>query len=120
VRKFYKIKEGSFHRKRIRLMYQRIAGLQVCHENQGFWWKKIKHDILLTINLKIEVKRMPQQLFKWKHFESEIIMLCVRWYLKYPLSYRMLVEMIEERGLKITHTTIMRWVTNILPSWMKE
>lgn len=37
-------------------------------------------------------------------------MLCVRWYLKYPLSYRMLVEMLAERGLKITHTTIMRWV----------
>jgi len=51
---------------------------------------------------------MAQQIFKWKRFESEIIMLCVRWYLKYPLSYRMLVEMIEERGLKIAHTTIMR------------
>lgn len=74
----------------------------------GFWCKKFKHDILLTINLKIEVKRMAQQIFKWKRFESEIIMLCVRWYLKYPLSYRMLVEMIEERGLKIAHTTIMR------------
>ena len=36
---------------------------------------------------------MSQHLFKWKHYESEIIMLCVRWYLKYPLSYRMLVEM---------------------------
>ncbi|AIF54086.1 hypothetical protein UFO1_4551 [Pelosinus sp. UFO1] len=37
-------------------------------------------------------------------------MLRVRWYPKYPLSYRMLVEIIEERGLKLTHTTIMRWV----------
>src|SRR5208337_3075451 len=45
----------------------------------------------------------------------EIIMLCVRWYLKYPLSYRMLVEMIEERGLKIAHTTIMRWVHQYSP-----
>lgn len=53
---------------------------------------------------------MSQNLFKWKHFESDIIMVCVRWYLKYPLSYRMLVEMMQERGLNITHTTIMRWV----------
>ena len=53
---------------------------------------------------------MSQKLFKWKHFKSEIIILSVRWYLKYPLSYRMLVEMMQERGLNITHTTIMRWV----------
>ena len=42
-------------------------------------------------------------------------MLCVRWYLKYPLSYRILVEMMEERGLKLTHTTIMRWVNQYSP-----
>jgi len=57
---------------------------------------------------------MSQHLFKYKHFESEIILLCVRWYLKYPLSYRMLVEMMQERGLKLTHTTIMRWVLQSL------
>jgi IS6 family transposase len=58
---------------------------------------------------------MSQKLFKWKHFESEIIILCVRWYLKYPLSYRMLVEMMHERGLKLAHTTIMRWVHQYAP-----
>jgi transposase-like protein len=46
--------------------------------------------------------------FKWKHFESQIILLCVRWYLKYHLSYRNLVEMMEERGLSVSHTTILR------------
>ena len=54
-------------------------------------------------------------LFKWKHFESEIIILCVRWYLKYPLSYRMLVEMMAERGLNVTYTTITRWVHQYSP-----
>ncbi len=58
---------------------------------------------------------MSQHLFKWKHFESEIIILCIRWYLKYPLSYRMLVEMMQERGLNLTHTTIMRWVHQYSP-----
>ena len=42
---------------------------------------------------------MQVNLFKWKHFEVSIIILCVRWYLKYPLSYRMLVDMMAERGL---------------------
>ena len=48
--------------------------------------------------------------FKWRHYQPKIILLCVRWYLKYPLSYRQLAEMMIERGLKIDHTTIYRWV----------
>jgi transposase, IS6 family len=48
--------------------------------------------------------------FKWRHSESEIILLCVRWYLRYNLSYRGLEEMMNERGLSVDHTTIYRWV----------
>ncbi|WP_243526965.1 IS6 family transposase [Bacillus pseudomycoides] len=51
-----------------------------------------------------------QNLFKWKHYQPDIILLTVRWYLRYNLSFRDLVEMMEERGLFIAHTTIMRWV----------
>jgi IS6 family transposase len=58
---------------------------------------------------------MENNLFKWKHFESHIIILCVRWRLKYPLSYRNLEEMMEERGLSVAHTTIMRWVQEFSP-----
>ena len=58
---------------------------------------------------------MSQDLFKWKHFHSEIIILCLRWYLKYPLSYRMLVEMMCERGLHLAYTTIMRWIHQYAP-----
>jgi transposase, IS6 family len=47
-------------------------------------------------------------LFKWRHYESEIILLCVRWYLRYALSYRDLEEMMEERNLTVDHTTIHR------------
>jgi transposase, IS6 family len=36
--------------------------------------------------------------FKWRHFQAEIILLCVRWYLRYPLSHRDLEEMMAERG----------------------
>ena len=51
-----------------------------------------------------------ENLFKWKHYQPDIILLTVRWYLRYNLSFRDLVEMMEERGLFIAHTTIMRWV----------
>jgi len=58
---------------------------------------------------------MASESFKWKHYQAEIILLCVRWYLKYPLSYRNLEEMMQERSLKISHTTIMRWVHQYAP-----
>lgn len=48
--------------------------------------------------------------FKWRHFEKEIILLNVRWYLRYPLSYRDLEEMMLQRGLNVDHTTIYQWV----------
>ena len=53
--------------------------------------------------------------FKWKHFQPDIIILCTRWYLRYSLSYRDLVEMMEERGLCVAHTTIMRWIHEYAP-----
>ncbi|MBJ8055908.1 IS6 family transposase [Bacillus cereus] len=51
-----------------------------------------------------------ENLFKWKHYQPDIILLTVRWYLRYNLSFCDLVEMMDERGLSIAHTTIMRWV----------
>lgn len=53
--------------------------------------------------------------FKWRHFQSDIILLCVRWYLRYALSDRDLEEMIAERGLSVDHTTIYRWVQRSAP-----
>lgn len=44
--------------------------------------------------------------FKWRHFQADIILRCVRWYLLYPLSYRHLEEMMLERGFPVDHTTI--------------
>ena len=53
--------------------------------------------------------------FKWRHYESSVILLCVRWYLRYALSYRDLAEMMTERGLSVDHTTIFRWVQEYAP-----
>ena len=58
--------------------------------------------------------------FKWRHFEAEIILLCVRWYLRYSLSYRDLEEMMRERGLEVDHTTIYRWVQHYVPELEKR
>ncbi len=58
---------------------------------------------------------MNENLFKWKHYQPEIILLCVRWYLKYALSYRDLEEIMSERGFQIYHTTIYRWVIQYSP-----
>ncbi len=53
--------------------------------------------------------------FKWRQFEPGLILLCVRWYLRYAVSYRDLEEMIRERGLCVDHTTIYRWVQRYAP-----
>ena len=45
-------------------------------------------------------------LFKGRHFDREVIILCVRWYLRFKLSFRDLVEMMAERGVSLAHTTI--------------
>lgn len=58
--------------------------------------------------------------FKGRQFEQEIIVLCVRWYLRYKLSYRDLVEMMAERGMSIAHTTILRSVRRYTPEFDKR
>src|SRR5271155_3545131 len=58
--------------------------------------------------------------FKWRHFQGEIILQCVRWYCRYGISYRDLEEMMEERGLSVDHTTIYRWVQHFAPEMEKR
>src|SRR5450432_4608805 len=58
--------------------------------------------------------------FKWRHFQSDIILLCVRWYLRYALSYRDLEEIMLERGLHVDHTTIYRWIQRYAPELEKR
>src|ERR1700734_2553748 len=59
-------------------------------------------------------------LFKGRHFDREIIVLYVRWYLRYKLSFRDLVEMMSERGLCLLHTTIMQWIQRYAPEFEKR
>ena len=61
-----------------------------------------------------------QDLFKGRHFDQEIIILCVRWYLAFKLSSRDLVQMMAERGVLLAHTTILRWVRRYVPDFEKR
>src|SRR5688572_1317259 len=58
--------------------------------------------------------------FKWRHFEPTVILLCVRWYCRYQLSYRDVEEMMHERGLDVDHSTIFRWVQRYAPEINKR
>jgi transposase-like protein len=62
----------------------------------------------------------PLELFKGRHFDQEIILLCVRWYLSFKLSSRDLVQMMTERGIVLAHTTILRWVQRYVPEFEKR
>ena len=53
--------------------------------------------------------------FKGKHFAKDIILLVVRWYVSYSLSYRNIEEMMLERGIKVDHATLNRWVIEYSP-----
>ena len=58
--------------------------------------------------------------FKWRHYQGEIILGCVRWYCKYGISYRDLEEMMLERGVEVDHSTLYRWVQKYAPEIEKR
>ena len=60
----------------------------------------------------LDVKRM--------RFPLDIILVCMRWYAAYPLSYRHLEEMMQERGVGVDHSSINRWAIRFLPLFEKD
>src|SRR5499427_8107862 len=61
-----------------------------------------------------------EAVFKGRHFDGQIIILCVSWYTSFKLSLRDLVIMMADRGVTLTHTTILRWVQYYLPEFEKR
>ena len=49
------------------------------------------------------------------HYPLEVMLVCVRWYAAYPLSFRNIEEMIAERGVFVDHSTLHRWSMKIWP-----
>lgn len=64
------------------------------------------------------IQRDP--IYRGRRFQTETIELCVRWYVTYRLSYRDLAAMMAERGIVVSHTTIMRWVLRYLPEFERR
>ena len=65
-------------------------------------------------------KATRHPLFKQRHFNDEIILLCVRWYVTYKLSYRDLAAIMLERGVRVAPPTIYRWVQRFVPEFEKR
>src|SRR3954447_21706411 len=61
------------------------------------------------------MRKNRSPVFRGRHFQDEVIVLCVRWYLRYSFSYRDLEEMMAERGLSVDHSTVARWVLRYAP-----
>jgi transposase-like protein len=62
-----------------------------------------------------EVVAVPLSAFAGFRFPPEVIVLAVRWYLRYGLSYRDVEELLVERGIEVDHVTVYRWVQRFTP-----
>jgi transposase-like protein len=65
----------------------------------------------------VQSKKSP---FKGRQFTAEIILWAVRWYLQFPISYRDLEHMLADRGVKVDHTTLFRWIQAYAPEHVKR
>src|ERR1700740_191925 len=62
----------------------------------------------------------PSHPFKGRQYPGEVIVLCVRWYLRYPLSYEHVSELLSERGVEVDPSCIWRWVQVYAPELNKR
>ena len=62
----------------------------------------------------------PSSAFAGFRFPPEVILIAVRWYLRYGLSYRDLEELLAERGIEVDHVTLFRWVSGSRHCWWRR
>jgi transposase-like protein len=67
----------------------------------------------------IQLSSDKPELFKGRHFNHLLIIQAVRWYVTYKLSYRDVCDLMEERGVSVVHTTVLRWVQCFVPAFEK-
>jgi putative transposase len=68
----------------------------------------------MVIGMGLERQRMAMDL-EGSHFERDIVLWGARWYVAYPISYRQLEEMMEDRGAEVDHSTLNRWILTYVP-----
>jgi IS6 family transposase len=88
---------------------KKLNDLKIFFQTWPYWYYYLKKK-------RCVIRMEKENIFKWKHYQADMILWTVRWYLRYNLSFRDLVEMMEERGLSLSHTTIMRWVHQYNPN----
>ena len=66
------------------------------------------------------MKRNNKNPFKGRQFTAEVILCAVRWYLQFPISYRDLECMLADRGVRVDHTTLFRWIQAYAPELEKR
>jgi IS6 family transposase len=69
----------------------------------------------MSSRLRSTVSEVPRSAFKGFRFPPELIVLAVRWYLRFGLSYRDLEELLAERGVEVDHVSVFRWVQCFTP-----
>ena len=58
---------------------------------------------------------VPRAAFAGFRFPPDVIVVAVRWYLRFGLSYRDVEELLAERGVEVDHVTVYRWVQRFTP-----
>jgi transposase-like protein len=70
--------------------------------------------VMAPLHIQLQTSTL-RKVLKRLHYPLEVMLLCVRWYVTYPLSLRNLEEMMAERGVEVDHATVHRWALEILP-----
>jgi hypothetical protein len=84
------------------------------------YWTAFASQIWMGRRMRDSRVSKSDELLKGRHFDREVVVLCVRWYLRFKLSYRDPVEMMAGHGLSMVHTTIMRWVRRYAPEFERR
>src|SRR5947208_10631778 len=69
----------------------------------------------MTLSIRRSPSLTPRSAFAGFRFPAEVIVVAVRWYLRYNLSYRDVEELLVERGVEVDHVTVYRWVQRFTP-----
>lgn len=87
----------------------------------GWYFAPVLRGVAVILSAIVEkLKRRAKGDFKGRHFEPWLIIQAVTWYLRYPLSYRDVESLFEERGFDVDHSTINRWVLAYAPEIEKR
>ena len=83
------------------------------------------NDLLRLTSSGIQIRGMAcphslrHPLFRRRWFADDVIITCVRWYLRFKLSYRDLAELARELGVSVAPSTVLRWVIRYVPEFEK-